>query len=287
MAFGILRANKIPFWAYFKMVALFISMSVINNKATAFEISVPLHMVFRSGSLIASMSLGYLLMGKRYSLQQTAGVLLVTAGIFTVTLATALEKNGSSVVDEEEEGGEEKSLVVWLIGLAMLAFAVLVSALLGLLQESTYKVYGRGHTRETMFYTHALSLPYFVFLLPDIWKHVAIFSASPPLEALPIPAPGLWVSLAANVLLQYVCIRGVYLVVGYSTALTTTLVITLRKFVSLLVSIWLFSNPFTHTHWIGTAALFAGSLLYSLSPKPSPDPSPKPEAKSEAKSKTQ
>ena len=45
-------------------------------------------------------------------------------------------------------------------------------------------------------------------------------------------------------------------------SLTVTLVITLRKFVSLIVSIIYFKNPFTIYHWIGTALVFAGTLLF-------------------------
>ncbi|KNC47233.1 UDP-xylose and UDP-N-acetylglucosamine transporter [Thecamonas trahens ATCC 50062] len=271
-----LKANAIPLRAYLLMVVLFFAMSVINNLATGFDISVPLHMIFRSGSLIASMTLGYIILGKRYSLQQVAGVLLVSGGIFTVTYATALSKNGGKPSE-----GKPIDFATWLIGIGMLSLAILLSALLGLLQEKTYAVYGRSHTRETMFLTHALSLPGFALVARDIAAHAAIFSASAPFDALP-GVPALWAALAANILLQYVCIRGVYLVVGYSTALTTTLVITLRKFASLLISIWLFSNPFTFVHWAGTLALFTGSLLYSLAPRQaSPPPSHEPKSKDE------
>ena len=37
----------------------------------------------------------------------------------------------------------------------------------------------------------------------------------------------------------------------------------LRKFVSLLVSIWYFENEFTAVHWLGTALVFGGTLVFS------------------------
>ena len=46
-------------------------------------------------------------------------------------------------------------------------------------------------------------------------------------------------------------------------SLTVTLVITLRKFISLLFSILYFKNPFTVYHWLGTALVFGGTLLFS------------------------
>jgi drug/metabolite transporter (DMT)-like permease len=48
-----------------------------------------------------------------------------------------------------------------------------------------------------------------------------------------------------------------------SGALTASLVLTLRKFVSLLFSIVIFAHPFTTLHWAGTALVFGGSLAYS------------------------
>ena len=36
------------------------------------------------------------------------------------------------------------------------------------------------------------------------------------------------------------------------------------QFASLLFSIWYFHNPFTPHHWIGTALVFAGTLVFSL-----------------------
>jgi UDP-xylose/UDP-N-acetylglucosamine transporter B4 len=53
------------------------------------------------------------------------------------------------------------------MGIAMLSFAVIASAFLGLLQQHTYGKYG-GHWREGLFYTHALSLPFFLLFYKEI-----------------------------------------------------------------------------------------------------------------------
>lgn len=69
--------------------------------------------------------------------------------------------------------------------------------------------------------------------------------------------------LIANVITQYVCISSVYILTTECTSLTVTLVLTLRKFVSLIFSIIYFSNPFTIYHWIGTLFVFFGTILFS------------------------
>lgn len=47
------------------------------------------------------------------------------------------------------------------------------------------------------------------------------------------------------------------------SSLTVTLVVTLRKFVSLLLSIWYFENHFTPTLWLGTFLVFGGTAFFS------------------------
>ena len=43
------------------MVAIFFTVSVTNNYALGFDIPLPLHMIFRSGSLVTNMLLGVLI----------------------------------------------------------------------------------------------------------------------------------------------------------------------------------------------------------------------------------
>lgn len=45
--------------------------------------------------------------------------------------------------------------------------------------------------------------------------------------------------------------------------MTVTLVVTLRKFASLIFSIVYFSNPFTIYHWIGTCLVFIGTIIFA------------------------
>lgn len=59
------------------------------------------------------------------------------------------------------------------------------------------------------------------------------------------------------------CIRGVFILTTECASLTVTLVVTLRKFLSLIFSILYFQNPFTTWHWVGTAVVFLGTLLYT------------------------
>lgn len=78
------------------------------------------------------------------------------------------------------------------------------------------------------------------------------------------PVPSQLVFLATNVLTQYACIRGVNLLAAVSTALTVTIVLNIRKLVSLLLSIWFFENQLAPGTLIGAVIVFGSGGLYSM-----------------------
>ena len=139
---------------------------------------------------------------------------------------------------------------------------------MGIYQEDLFTAYGK-HPKEALFYTHALPLPFFLFLAPDILHYWDICVQSTPVSLslleyqLSVPVPVMLLQLAANVGLQYICIFSVFVLTTECTSLTASLVLTVRKFISVLFSIWYFQNPFTSLHWVGTGLVFSGILLFS------------------------
>ncbi|GAA6065827.1 UDP-xylose and UDP-N-acetylglucosamine transporter, partial [Tachysurus ichikawai] len=246
---------------YVIMVTMFFTVSVINNYALNFNIAMPLHMIFRSGSLIANMVLGIIILKKRYSSNKYLSIFLVSVGIFICTIMSAKQ------VSAEKAATQEEGMYIflhWLLGIGMLTFALIMSALMGIFQETLYKQYGK-HSKEALFYNHCLPLPGFLLLSNDIYSHAVLFSQTTPVE-IPVigqSVPVMWLHLGMNVITQYVCIRGVFILTTECTSLTVTLVVTLRKFLSLIISILYFRNPFTAWHWVGTAVVFMGTLLYT------------------------
>lgn len=112
---------------------------------------------------------------------------------------------------------------------------------------------------------HLLPLPGFLLLYSNIAEHISIANAS---EAVSMPLIGLsmpilWIYLIADTLTQYLCISSVFVLTTECTSLTVTLVVTLRKFISLLISIVYFQNPFTIYHWLGTVLVFVGTIIFT------------------------
>lgn len=60
------------------------------------------------------------------------------------------------------------------------------------------------------------------------------------------------------------CIRGVNILGSISSALTVTIVLNIRKLVSLLLSIWLFGNKLSSGIMVGACVVFAGGFLYGF-----------------------
>ena len=235
------------------MITFFL-VTVSNNYALRFNVSMPLNMIFKSGSLIANMLLGIWLLKKRYKRSKYLAVALITVGIALCTITSARDVRTSS---------DNSQFLSWLFGILLLTFSLLASARMGIFQESLAKVYGK-HVRESMFYCHALPLPGFIVLYKDIADHAVAFSCSEATAVLGglVVMPRLWLFLLLNAATQYLCARSVFTLTTETTSLVVTLVITLRKFLSLLISIFYFANPFTPSHWIGTSLVFAGTCIF-------------------------
>uniref|UniRef100_A0A1Z5L9U2 UDP-xylose and UDP-N-acetylglucosamine transporter n=1 Tax=Ornithodoros moubata TaxID=6938 RepID=A0A1Z5L9U2_ORNMO len=253
------KKSIVPLRHYVALVVMFFVVSVANNLALSYDISMPLHMIFKSGSLIATMLLGMLLLQRRYPLSKYIAVSMITVGIILCTYASVRDvpKQKDRVVRHND------SLHTQFIGVILLSLALLLSARMGIYQESLSARFGK-HPRESLFYVHALPLPGFLLLSSDILHQAHLFHQSAPLEmGLLGSVPSAWMYLFLNVITQYVCIRSVYVLTTECSSLTVTLIITLRKFISLLLSIFYFQNPFTLLHWAGTFLVFLGTLLFT------------------------
>ena len=196
-----------------------------------------------------------------------------------------------------EASSTNSSTASFMAGLAILFVAQLLSAIMGLYVQLTYSRFG-PHWQENLFYSHFLSLPLFApffptlrrqlhhlinstpitfqvpnplqmlrsFSDPDLLPQASIQSWSleskiPALLQLEIPIHVL--NLALNSLTQYACIRGVNLLGARTSALGVTVVLNLRKLVSLFASIWLFGNDLPVGVSVGAAIVFFGAGVYA------------------------
>jgi drug/metabolite transporter (DMT)-like permease len=83
--------NKVPLRRWMVNIVLFFGINVLNNHAFSYDISVPVHIILRSGGSITTMCAGYLY-GKRYSRIQVTAVTFLTLGVILAAWSDAQTK---------------------------------------------------------------------------------------------------------------------------------------------------------------------------------------------------
>ena len=159
-----------------------------------------------------------------------------------------------------------------MFGVFLLSMALLTSGAMGIFQERTYTKYGRRHWHEALFYSHLFSLPLFAFQSRGLSAQIADANATPrtPLPMCPIctkmglTVPSYYVNLTLNVLTQLLCINGVNRLTSRVSSLGVSLVLVVRKAVSLVISVVLLNRQTGSAGlWSGAAAVMIGTIGYT------------------------
>ena len=104
------------------------------------------------------MILGIVILKKKYSVREYAAITMISVGICLCTIASSndykkLPHSVKSNLSDESSNAEAdlKEFIYWMIGLAMLTLGLILSAGMGLVQETLYKKYGK-HPYEALYY---------------------------------------------------------------------------------------------------------------------------------------
>jgi solute carrier family 35 (UDP-xylose/UDP-N-acetylglucosamine transporter), member B4 len=273
-----LKPRAIPLQRWLLYTVIFLTINVLNNKAFNYKISIPLHIILRSAGPVTTMVVGFLA-GKRYTKVQVLAVAFLFFGVVQAAVADAQSK-GAQISFVQAESASQSD---FLTGFGFLFLAMLLSAIMGVYTDRTYAKYGRDHWSENLFYSHTLSLPFFMLYWPDLIVQsqallaspsMTMFMATPHESAMPslihnlmARTPVQLLLLLMNGLTQYLCIRGVNVLSAQSSSLTVTIVLNVRKLISLLLSIWLFGNRLAPGVLLGAFLVFIGGGLYALPPR--------------------
>ncbi|KAH9512383.1 hypothetical protein Btru_039365, partial [Bulinus truncatus] len=194
---------------------------------------------------------------KEYKITKYLSVILITIGIAICTIAS-FNQNEKMASHTGDAAYDYMIWVWWLLVLSLFCQQGWEYFKNRLMPE-----FGK-HPSEALFYNHFLPLPGFLLIASDILGTLREFNQSE-MYSLPyftISLPWAWLWLFFNTVSQFVCIKSVFILTTECTSLTVTLVVTLRKFISLVFSIIYFKNPFTLSHWFGAALVFLGTLMF-------------------------
>lgn len=267
----------VPFRIYGISVLLFFFSSVGNNMIFNYNITIPIHITFRCFSTVLTMITCYVINGKRYSRLQVGSTVFLTVGALIASLYRDHDFHWKDIYYWQSVETVGTYDLVFLQGLLILLASSIMSALLSAYNEWTYATYGK-HWEENMFYCHLLSIPLFlVSSYEELWNTMSrLVYASPKVKIIGIP---MWdetiyvsqnlIALIGNLVTQNICITGVNILASQTGALTLSIVLLVRKFASLLLSVVFFNNKLSQTAYIGILIVFFGAFLYSLGSNPS------------------
>jgi drug/metabolite transporter (DMT)-like permease len=92
-----IKRNEVPISRWLVNIVLFFSINVLNNHAFSYDISVPVHIILRSGGPITTLVAGWL-RGKNYPQGQVLAVVIMTVGVATAAWSDSQSKVGVSSV---------------------------------------------------------------------------------------------------------------------------------------------------------------------------------------------
>jgi len=216
--------------------------------------------------------------------------------IIPVTRRQQSQKSFSPLIQGKNTSSTSStSTPSFLTGFLILLLAQILSAIMGLYTQLTYAAYGT-YWHENLFYSHFLSLPLFLPFFPSLAGQLGQLLDSAPIQLspsysqlslstssnktstrpqlppillkplLPLPFPGIpkhIITLTLNALTQYACIRGVNLLGARTSALGVTIVLNVRKLVSLFASIWLFGNHLPPGVVAGSVVVFGSAGVWA------------------------
>lgn len=184
----------VPLASWGVQVVVLLGVNIFNNWTFIYKIPLTLQIVFRSSGLAVSMLFGYLFLEKRYNARQIIAVILVTVGVLVATLSRPTAANASSV---------HYDISTYIKGVTFMSLSLLLSGVLGTLQETTYRRYG-SHWKEGVFYTHALALPVFLLVTNDALSGLKGIVR----HAKGTAIPEIYGVVAVNVVTQAGCVSG-------------------------------------------------------------------------------
>ncbi|EXJ88160.1 hypothetical protein A1O1_05088 [Capronia coronata CBS 617.96] len=181
-----LRERAIPLRRWLVYTAYFLSINILNNMAFKYQISVPLHIILRSAGPVTTMAVGRIWGGKRYPAQKIVAVILLFVGVVLAAISDSKSKQAAVQSHAEIDTGNfepssssnsssKSAISSQAPGFALLASALLLAACMGLYADDMYSTYGRSGaiTAETLFYSHAMSLPFFASQTKPLMQELA------------------------------------------------------------------------------------------------------------------
>ncbi|CAB3365111.1 Hypothetical predicted protein [Cloeon dipterum] len=220
-------SRRIPMKTYFVLALLTLGTMGFSNSSLGY-LNYPTQVIFKCCKLIPVMIGSVLLQSKRYGFLDVSAVMCMCVGLVFFTLA---DSQVSPIFD--------------VIGVVMISCALLCDAVIGNVQEKSMKSYKASNT-EVVLYSYAIGFAYLFIILAltnNLFAGVAFFAKHP------VETYGYAFIFSAT---GYLGIQIVLTLVRTCGALAAATVTTARKAVTIALSFFAFTKPFTIQYlWAG------------------------------------
>lgn len=237
----------------------------LGNLVFQFDLSMPSHIIFRSSGTAMTLLLGWAFWGKRYGIEKIVGSSLIAVGTIIFTLDVKSVSDGETAADAGAGGSTR------VIGIVILLATTVISSLTSLFKEQWYQHGSKKlEWREVLYYNYLYGTVIYVLLIPQVVSEFHKLQLQLAAGAGAPETPGTsftLVTFVLNWITQLCCILGVNVLVFRISALSLTIVLLVRRFLSLMLSIYVFDNPVSLLGHVGVLCVFAGATIYSFGSK--------------------
>lgn len=242
------KVRRVPWTAHLSLAAANMGYTFLLNQALSSELPTVVLVSMKNGNLCANMLLGVFILRSRYSLAQYMSVFCISAGLAFISVSAGAAPSRSASPGLSATAG-----------LLSLLGALVSRAATGLLQEHLCKGYD-APVQELLFFRCLLGFPMVLLQWSSIFDHAQRWNAP---EDSGIQGTSLWLLLLANIIFDYGTKVFVSWLIDRAGALTATLVLTVQRFISFVVSATLFGMQGAGCGvWIGSLAVLGGTVAY-------------------------
>ncbi|QPG74423.1 hypothetical protein FOA43_001752 [Brettanomyces nanus] len=206
------------------------------------------------------MIIGYLVYGKIYEFGQILGSCVISLGIIVVTYSNITDHVSNNSIASEQPNGD---LLSFIKGLVILIGVTMLTSFLSLYNESSNRIVsksnGQANWKENLLYSHLYGLPFFLIMSKSLFSEYQLIEN---LRKKHEYGKYWWLLLVNNVT-QLLCVTGVNRLAVVTSAVTLGVILLMRRFISLLLSMILFKNRLSPLGIMGTLMVFIGAAIYS------------------------
>eukprot|EP01062_Namystynia_karyoxenos_P081286 TRINITY_DN8897_c0_g1_i1.p1 TRINITY_DN8897_c0_g1~~TRINITY_DN8897_c0_g1_i1.p1 ORF type:complete len:498 (+),score=76.64 TRINITY_DN8897_c0_g1_i1:81-1574(+) len=261
--------GRVPSWITAASVLCAVGYSQMTNLALASSLPMPVFLVLKSCALAVQLLVGLVVLGRRYSPQQLCAVAVVTLGAAVATFANAGEAEAAPQPQPAASPGASPvavpappALSSAYVGAGCLVVALLLRSLGTAAEEQAFVRY-RASAAEVLFYRALLGFFFFASYWEQLRARADRWNMDTSLGTI-YGYPAMWMFLAGNVALDHCCKVVTARLCKSAGALSTTLVLTLQRLLSLVISAALLNDrPVSEGLWLGAALALVGSVTYA------------------------